>query len=151
MKNTRNLELRHRRHTSFKTRLIRIFMNFSNLLDIDRLHMTFLERYASQSFLFLLLVVGDGDGRQDKLKLKWIVVGDGGVCLHDAAVADRHHGHGPVMRDTCHTVTSVTLAVAPWHLHPGLWHSSQLLVTPSSRDVIANNKQKPDNEVKLQP
>ena len=125
MKNTRNLELRHRRHTSFKTRLIRIFMNFSNLLDIDRLHMTFLERYASQSFLFLLLVVGDGDGRQDtlgmgdgdgrqdKLKLKCIVVGDGGVCLHDAAVADRHHGHGPVMRDTCHTVTSVTLAVAP--------------------------------------
>ena len=50
MKNTCNLELRHRRHTSFKTRLIRIFINFPNLLDIDRLHMMFLERYASESF-----------------------------------------------------------------------------------------------------
>ena len=105
MKNTRNLELRHRRHTSFKTRLIRIFINFPNLLDIDRLHMMFLERYASELLKVKMrpsfsLWSWDENGRQDQLEIKWIVVGDGSVCVHDAAVADRHHGHGPVMRDT---------------------------------------------------
>ena len=87
MKNTRNLELRHRRHTSFKTRLIRIFINFPNLLDIDRLHMMFLERYASELLKVKMrpsfsLWSWDENGRQDQLKLKWMwSVTAASVCM----------------------------------------------------------------------